>query len=131
SRVGSAKATRRSLLQPAPDADRAGVGSLPGLTHRVAAPSSRCAIRATASIGSTTMDHRHPIHLLRGLSLAALLLAAPAFAGPPLLCDPFDTAGAPSLPWGGDRWNQPLAGYDRTHLVGQAQALLTPDTPVV
>lgn len=77
------------------------------------------------------MDHRTIASRLRRMGLSALLLTAPAFAGPPLLCDPFDTAGAPSLPWGGDRWNQPVAGYDRTRLVEGTQALLTPQAPVV
>ena len=38
-----------------------------------------------------------PASLRRGLALCALLSAAPVLAGPPLLCDPFDTAGAPTL----------------------------------
>ncbi|AKC86223.1 hypothetical protein [Pseudoxanthomonas suwonensis] len=62
---------------------------------------------------------------------AALLLAMPAWAGPPLLCDPFDTAGAPSLAWGGDRWNQPLADYDLDRLATRTEALLAADTPVI
>ena len=43
---------------------------------------------------------------LRGALLAAaLLFSSAALAGPPLLCHPFDTAGAASLPWGGG-WNR-------------------------
>ena len=66
------------------------------------------------------------------LALTALLFAAPVFAGPPLLCHPFDTAGAPSLDWGnGKGWNQPLRNYDLAALGENTQALLTPQTPVV
>ncbi len=69
--------------------------------------------------------------LLRPLILAgALLLAAPAFAGPPLLCHPFDIAGARSLPWG-EGWNRPDRGYDRARLVADTEALLAPRTPVI
>lgn len=77
--------------------------------------------------------HRHTKTLpFRGALLAAALLFAPAaFAGPPLLCDPFDTAGAPSLPWGGEAWNVRHPGYDLRRLDADVQALLTPQTPVI
>lgn len=68
---------------------------------------------------------------LFGFAVAALLFATPAWAGPPLLCDPFDTAGAPSLAWGGKGWNQPLADYNLGALARRTEALLTPDTPVI
>ena len=71
------------------------------------------------------------LSLLYGLGLSALLFAAPVLAGPPLLCDPFDTAGAPTLPWGGTGWNQPLADYDRTKLVSDTEALLTVETSLI
>ena len=71
-------------------------------------------------------------HSLRnGLLLSSLLLAAPAFAGPPLLCHPFDTAGAPSLAWGGKGWNQARTHYDLATLVAQTEALLGADVPVI
>lgn len=73
-----------------------------------------------------------PTRALRhGLALSALLLAAPAFAGPPLLCHPFDTGGAPSLDWGGKGWNQARANYPLDRLVADTDALLTPATPVI
>ena len=72
-----------------------------------------------------------PASLRRGLALCALLSAAPVLAGPPLLCDPFDTAGAPTLPWGGDGWNQARADYDLATLGERTEALLAPETPVV
>ena len=66
------------------------------------------------------------------LAVAVLAVLAPAAqAGPPLICHPVDIGSAPSLPWGsGPGWNTPLAAYDRTHLVGDTLALLSPATPV-
>ncbi len=69
---------------------------------------------------------------LRTLVLIALSLCAfAAIAGPPLLCNPFDTAGAPSLAWGGPRWNQARADYDLRTLSANTEALLTAKTPVI
>ena len=66
-------------------------------------------------------------------TLAALLLfAAPAFAGPPLLCQSVDIGSAQSLPWSSSDWN--ITGqekYDPAHLVPDTLALLAPDTPVL
>jgi hypothetical protein len=68
---------------------------------------------------------------LRGALLAFALLCAPAaFAGPPLLCHPFETAGAPSLPWGSG-WNQPARNYTTTHLSADTLRLLARDTPII
>ena len=67
---------------------------------------------------------------LRSLALAALLVALPAWAGPPLLCHPFDTAGAPSLPWG-QGWNQVDRRYDTARLAADTLRLLGPKTPVL
>ena len=69
---------------------------------------------------------------LRALTLVAALVLAPVvIAGPPLLCHPFDTAGAPSLPWGGDGWRDARAGYDLRGLTRKTEALLTARTPVI
>ncbi len=67
-----------------------------------------------------------------GLLFAAALLAAPiAIAGPPLLCHPFETGNAPSLPWGGG-WNDPRADYNpRARVAADTLALLAPQTPVI
>ena len=63
--------------------------------------------------------------------LGTLAVATTAAAGPPLLCHPFNTGGARSLPWGsGQGWNQPLPGYDRSHLIADTQALLAAEVPV-
>lgn len=65
------------------------------------------------------------------LALLAALVAGPAVAGPPLLCEPFDTAGAPTLPWGGARWNQPAPDYAIAGLPAHLDRLLAVDVPVV
>jgi hypothetical protein len=62
---------------------------------------------------------------------AALLLARPALAGPPLLCFPFEIGKASSLPIGAGSWEAIDPRYDASHLVDDTIALLTPATPVV
>lgn len=69
---------------------------------------------------------------LRGAVLAIALMVAPAaHAGPPLLCHPFNTASAATLPWGSGGWNAPEKGYDTHRLVADTQALLSARTPVI
>lgn len=69
---------------------------------------------------------------LRNLVLAgALLFPSAVFAGPPLLCHPFETAGARSLPWGSGGWNDPSGNYDRSRLIADTESLLAPGTPVI
>jgi len=65
------------------------------------------------------------------LALLAALVPALASAGPPLLCFPVETGGAPSLPWGGSGWNEPRADYARTRLADDTVALLAPGAPVL
>jgi hypothetical protein len=72
---------------------------------------------------------------LPSASLAVLVFAgfAPAAvqAGPPLICHPVDIGGAASLPWGsGPGWNTPQPGYDRTRLVSDTLAVLSPSAPI-
>jgi hypothetical protein len=62
---------------------------------------------------------------------ALTLLALAAFAGPPLLCWPFDIGGARSLPFGGANWNSPDPAYDIQNLADDTLALLQPTTPVI
>ena len=73
------------------------------------------------------------VHMsLRGLLLLVLSVCAFAvIAGPPLLCHPFDTAGAPSLAWGGKGWNQASADYNLRTLSANTEALLKADTLVI
>jgi hypothetical protein len=67
-------------------------------------------------------------HVFAGLMLVGVL-SSPAHAGPPLICHPYEIGDAPSLP-GGD-WRGADRDYDRTHLVRDTLALLTPETPVI
>jgi hypothetical protein len=67
-----------------------------------------------------------------GVVLAVVALAAPATAGPPLLCHPFDIGAAASLPWDGSRafW-QGRADYRVANLVSDTVSLMTPAMPVI
>ena len=69
--------------------------------------------------------------MLGSIFVASLVLATPAFAGPPLLCFPFDTGGAKTLPMKGGDWKAVDAKYDVSRLAADTLALLTPSTPVV
>jgi hypothetical protein len=69
--------------------------------------------------------------LFAALTVAALLTARPAFAGPPLLCFPFDIGSAKTLPMGTGSWKTVDAKYNVSHLVDDTLALLTPETPVL
>ena len=64
------------------------------------------------------------------LTSAALVVARPALAGPPLLCHPFDIGTARSLPMGNDGWQDIDRTYDASHLVADTLAILTPDAPI-
>lgn len=70
-----------------------------------------------------------------GMLLVPLVLAgtaAPALAGPPLLCHPFEIGTARSLPWSGvSSWFDGQPGYDLQRLTDDTEALLTPSTPIV
>ena len=69
--------------------------------------------------------------LIGSLVAASLAIAAPVFAGPPLLCFPFETGGAKTLPMKGGDWKSVDPKYDVSHLTADTLALLTPATPVV
>jgi hypothetical protein len=69
--------------------------------------------------------------LLLPLALALVVTAAPALAGPPLICHPIDIGTAQSLPWSSaPGWNGALASYSLAHLGDDTVSLLTPQTPV-
>jgi hypothetical protein len=74
-------------------------------------------------------------HVLRRASLLAVLIALPtlALAGPPLICHPFDIGTARSLPIGpaDGGWSAIDPAYDRSRLVTDTIALLTPSTPTL
>ena len=64
--------------------------------------------------------------------LALLVTAAPALAGPPLICHPFVTEGGKLIAWGsGPGWNSPDHSYDIKRLVADTTDALTPDAPVL
>lgn len=80
---------------------------------------------------------RHLSHVRSFRALLALVLvtaiAAPALAGPPLVCFPFDIGTARSLPWDADShaWKGMRADYRLSQLTGDTLALLTPTTPII
>lgn len=73
-------------------------------------------------------SRRRPLRA--ALLTAALLFASAAQAGPPLLCHPFDTGGATSLPWG-KSWNESDRHYDTIRLSADTLRLLDARTPVI
>jgi hypothetical protein len=69
--------------------------------------------------------------VLPTLAVALVMTAAPALAGPPLLCQPIDIGTAQSLPWSSaPGWNGALSSYDLAHLADDTVSLLRPQTPV-
>ena len=71
---------------------------------------------------------------LTALVVAVVGAATPAFAGPPLICHPFETRGGTLLPWAttaGTQWNAPLASYKVANLTADVIALLDADAPVL
>jgi hypothetical protein len=75
-----------------------------------------------------------PVRSLLVLTLfaATLAIASPAQAGPPLLCHPFDIAGARSLPWDtATGLSTGRADYPVARVVSDTEALLGPSTPVI
>jgi hypothetical protein len=69
------------------------------------------------------------------LALAMVSVATPVFAGPPLICHPFETKGGTLLPWAapssGNQWNAPLGSYKVDTLTADVIKLLDTDTPVI
>jgi hypothetical protein len=75
----------------------------------------------------------HTTRTIRTLVLA-LVLTSPTVteAGPPLICHPFQTGGAPALPWGdGSSWNTPDHRYNVRSLTDDTLRLLTTSAPVL
>jgi hypothetical protein len=70
--------------------------------------------------------------LIACIALAALVVSAPALAGPPFNCHVFEIGSAKSLPWsGGNNWLGMRDDYDFRHVVADTEALLTPSTPIL
>jgi len=62
---------------------------------------------------------------------ALLLTSVPAWAGPPLICQPIDIGSAKSLPWkSATGWQGVDPSYDVARLSDDTLALLTPGAPV-
>lgn len=53
------------------------------------------------------------------------------FAGPPLVCFPFETNGQPSLPWAGTGWHESSPTYNTANLAGDTLNLLGNDVSVL
>ena len=79
------------------------------------------------------MNREWITEVLIGLCICIVLtLFVPvAQAGPHLVCWPFDTGGARSLPWGGSSWHDARADYDLNRPAADTLALLAPDAPVL
>jgi hypothetical protein len=73
--------------------------------------------------------------LVAAVAFAVVSAAVPAFAGPPLICHPFETRGGALLPWdargAATSWNAPLASYDTRRLADDVVKLLDSDSPVL
>lgn len=69
--------------------------------------------------------------LVASFALALLSFAAPALAGPPFLCHPFEIGDAASLPWTTGDWLGASRDYDITRVVAETDALLTPSVPTL
>ena len=65
------------------------------------------------------------------VAVAAALTARPAFAGPPLVCFPFDIGHARSLPILDRGYGAPDPKYDLSRLVPDTLELLDPKAPVI
>ena len=71
-------------------------------------------------------------HWRTALMLGATFVAGAAYAGPPLICHPFDAGTAQLLPWAqGEGWNNPDPDYDVRQLTAQTLRSLTADAPVL
>jgi len=70
-----------------------------------------------------------PAALLAAFSL--VIVATPAFAGPPFVCHPFDIGTAKSLPSDPANWLTIRADYDVHRVVADTEAVLTPSTPTL
>lgn len=63
--------------------------------------------------------------------VGVLVLQTAAFAGPPLLCHPFNIGDARSLPFQGPDWSRVDPNYDTKNLVNDTMSLLGNDVPVI
>lgn len=69
--------------------------------------------------------------LIASFALALLTLAAPALAGPPFICHPFEIGTATSLPWTNGDYLGMRGDYDITRVVADTEALLKSGMPTL
>jgi hypothetical protein len=74
---------------------------------------------------------RNQIRILFSVLAVMTLFAVTVYAGPPLLCWPFDIGGAKSLPFASDNWQSSDPSYNTQNLVADTLAILQPGTPVL
>jgi len=74
---------------------------------------------------------RNRIRIALSVLAVLTLFTVAVYAGPPLLCWPFDIGGAKSLPFGGPSWSASDPSYNTQHLADDTLALLQPNTPVI
>ena len=78
------------------------------------------------------MKRHNPVLRTFAIAFGSVALASSVFAGPPLLCHPYDIGSARSLPWNDAAgWTGTRADYKLENLISDTDALLTPTTPVV
>ena len=71
------------------------------------------------------------LKLVAGVVLFAAM-SGTAYAGPPLICHPFDAGSAALLPWtSAPGWKAPDPSYDVQKLTADTLRLLTPDAPIL
>ena len=74
-----------------------------------------------------------PNVLLNALAVVIVLASAsPALAGPPLICNPFETGSTALLAWGsGPGWNTPDRSFDLKKLTAETVRVLDADAAVL
>lgn len=66
------------------------------------------------------------------LALLVILSASElTFAGPPLICHPFEIGDAKSIPWEGKNWREVKRDYDLNRLVPDVMAILETDASIL
>jgi len=74
---------------------------------------------------------RNRIQIALSVLAVLTLFTVAVYAGPPLLCWPFDIGGAKSLPFAGDNWRAADPTYNIQHLADDTLTLLQLNTPVI
>ena len=76
------------------------------------------------------MDRRSRLAVFASVLLASPFLSAPALAGPPLLCFPYEIGKSASLPWGNDAF-EGKKGYDKSKVVSDTLEILKTEKSVL